>query len=76
MGVSFLITNKNTAKTSIIIDIAVHGARIRLRPGYQIDIADWDFKKGFVKTYPGKSTNVLISRRLKEMELTIQLLEI
>ena len=71
MGVSFLITNKNTAKTSIIIDIAVHGARIRLRPGYQINIADWDSKKGFVKTYPGKSTNVLISRRLKEMELSI-----
>jgi len=71
MGVSFLITNKNAAKTSIIIDIAVDGARIRLRPGYQIDIVDWDAKKGFVKTYPGKSTNVLISRRLKEMELTI-----
>ena len=52
-------------------DIAVDGARIRLRPGYQINIADWDPKKGFVKTYPGKSTNVLISRRLKEMELSI-----
>jgi hypothetical protein len=34
MGVSFLITNKNAAKTSLIIDLAVDGARIRLRPGY------------------------------------------
>lgn len=71
MGVSFLISNKHAQKTSVIIDIAVDGARIRLRTGYQIDIADWDFKKGFVKTYPGKNTNVLISRRLKETELSI-----
>ena len=71
MSVIFRILNKLALITSIIIDVSVDGARIKLFTGYKIKVADWDFKKGFVKTYPGKSTNVLISRRLKETELTI-----
>lgn len=54
MGVSFLIANKNAAKSSISIDIAIDGARIRLRTGYQIDTEHWDAKKCFVKSYAGK----------------------
>ena len=71
MSVIFRILNKLALITSIIIDVSVDGARIKLFTGYKTKVADWDFKKGFVKTYPGKSTNVLISRRLKETELTI-----
>ena len=71
MSVIFRILNKLALITSIIIDVSVDGARIKLFTGFKIKVADWDFKKGFVKTYPGKSTNVLISRRLKETELTI-----
>lgn len=71
MSVICRLTNKNAVTTSIIIDVSVDGARLRLHPGYKTKVVDWDFKKGFVKTYPGKSTNVLISRRLKEIELSI-----
>ena len=71
MSVIFRILNKLALITSIIIDVSVDGARIKLFTGYKTKVVDWDFKKGFVKTYPGKSTNVLISRRLKETELTI-----
>ena len=71
MSVICRLTNKNALTTSIIIDVSVDGARLRLHPGYKTKVVDWDFKKGFVKTYPGKSTNVLISRRLKEIELSI-----
>ena len=71
MSVIFRILNKLALITSIIIDVSVDGARIKLFTGFKIKVTDWDFKKGFVKTYPGKSTNVLISRRLKETELTI-----
>jgi site-specific recombinase XerD len=71
MSVIFRILNKLALITSIIIDVSVDGARIKLFTGFKTKVADWDFKKGFVKTYPGKSTNVLISRRLKETELTI-----
>ena len=71
MSVIFRILNKLALITSIIIDVSVDGARIKLFTGFKIKVVDWDFKKGFVKTYPGKSTNVLISRRLKETELTI-----
>jgi site-specific recombinase XerD len=71
MSVIFRILNKLSIVTSIIIDVSVDGARIKLFTGYKTKIVDWDFKKAFVKTYPGKNTNVLISRRLKEMELSI-----
>lgn len=71
MSVIFRILNKLSIVTSIIIDVSVDGARIKLFTGYKTKVVDWDFKKAFVKTYPGKNTNVLISRRLKEMELSI-----
>jgi site-specific recombinase XerD len=71
MSVIFRILNKSAIVTSIIIDVSVDGARIKLFTGYKTKVVDWDFKKAFVKTYPGKNTNVLISRRLKEMELAI-----
>ena len=71
MSVIFRILNKSALITSIIIDVSVDGARIKLFTGYKTKVADWDFKKSFVKTYAGKNTNVLISRRLKETELSI-----
>jgi site-specific recombinase XerD len=71
MSVIFRILNKSALITSIIIDVSVDGARIKLFTGYKTKVADWDFKKSFVKTYAGKNTNVLISRRLKETELFI-----
>lgn len=71
MSVIFRILKKLSIVTSIIIDVSVDGARIKLFTGYKTKVVDWDFKKAFVKTYPGKNTNVLISRRLKEMELSI-----
>jgi site-specific recombinase XerD len=71
MGVSFLIANKNATKSSISIDIAIDGARIRLRTGYQIDTEHWDAKKCFVKSYAGKTTTTGVIRALKELELSI-----
>ncbi len=71
MGVSFLIANKNAAKSSISIDIAIDGVRIRLRTGYQIDTEHWDAKKCFVKSYAGKTTTTGVIRALKELELSI-----
>lgn len=49
MSVIFRILNKLALITSIIIDVSVDGARIKLFTGFKIKVADWDFKKGFVK---------------------------
>ena len=71
MGVSFFINNKLATRSSIVIDIAVDGTRIRLRTGIQIETEHWDAKKCFIKSYQGKNVTTNIIRRLREMELSV-----
>ena len=71
MGVSFFINDKNARRSSIVIDITVDGTRIRLRTSIQIETVHWDAKKGFIKSYQGKSVTTNIIRTLREKEVSI-----
>ena len=71
MGVSFFINDKNARRSSIVIDVTVDGTRIRLRTGIQIETVHWDAKKGFIKSYQGKSVTTNIIRTLREKEVSI-----
>ena len=71
MGVSFFINDKNARRSSIVIDVTVDGTRIRLRTGIQIETLNWDAKKGFIKSYQGKSVTTNIIRTLREKEVSI-----